>query len=365
MSDYTDVEPIPGPEAFQETSESGQLSQAALLLSAAAAVRGRPEQVPQSERFPLPELSALREEKRLTVKQATRFVDVSPRIHGHDFVPDVAIEQSPRLALRLYDHPEPTMAASLIEASLHSPHEVVRTAAAVAALDTTRSRERLRQILEQGAVSLDELTRELAATGLARVDPTNPALEQLVGEGVDLTPSDRPSRTAALTHGTWGSAQTWYRPGGDFYMYLSGLVPSLRVHTSSFQWSGAYTDARRRIAADELKRWIAAQQLTKPDFFAHSHGGTVANLATRAGVEFDRLVLLAWPFRSQWSPDFSRVRKVIDVRVNFDLVILADRGGQGFPTGHPQLDVHVNGWFSHPAPHEPAYWTQHGLAAHL
>lgn len=257
------------------------------------------------------------------------------------------------------------MAASLIEASLHSPHEIVRVAAAVAALDTTRSRVRLRQILEQGAGSLDELTRELAATGLARVDPTNPALRQLVDEGVDLTPSDHPSRTAALTHGTWGSAQAWYRPAGDFFMYLSGLVPSLNVHTSSFQWSGAYTHSRRAIAANELKVWIAAQQLTKPDFFAHSHGGTVANLASRAGVEFDRLVLLAWPFRSQWSPDFSRVRKVIDVRVNFDLVILADRGGQGFPASNPKLKVHVNGWFSHPAPHEPAYWTQHGLAAQL
>jgi hypothetical protein len=114
------------------------------------------------------------------------------------------------------------------------------------------------------------------------------------------------------------------------------------------------------IAAAELKAWITAQHLNRPDFFAHSHGGTVANLATRTGLQLDRLVLLAWPYRAQWAPNFTRVRRVIDIRVNFDLVILADRGGQGFPTGNP-VEQHVNGWFSHPAPHEPAYWIKHRL----
>ena len=65
------------------------------------------------------------------------------------------------------------------------------------------------------------------------------------------------------------------------------------------------------------------QGLQLPDFFAHSHGGTVANLATRAGAEFQRLVLLGWPVHTQWFPDFIQVTRIIDVRVRLDLVIMA------------------------------------------
>ncbi|HET9261306.1 MAG TPA: hypothetical protein VFP42_14385 [Acidimicrobiia bacterium] len=113
------------------------------------------------------------------------------------------------------------------------------------------------------------------------------------------------------------------------------------------------------MAARALKQWIGDQGLNIPDFFAHSHGGTVANLATREGVEFDKLVLLAWPVHDQWRPDFARVGRVHDIRVRYDLVILVDRGGQRF--NHPEVIEHRNGWFDHAAPHEPAYWDAHGL----
>jgi hypothetical protein len=163
-----------------------------------------------------------------------------------------------------------------------------------------------------------------------------------------------------MTHGTWASEQTWYQPNGDFYEAMKTRRPDLDLHDSSFRWSGSYTDAGRRAAAIALDKWIGDEGLLEPDFFAHSHGGTVANLATKRGVQFDRLVLLAWPVHSQWMPDFSRVKKVIDIRVKFDLVITLDRGGQRFPS-HPKLQEHRNGWFDHPAPHQPAYWDQHGL----
>ncbi len=109
-----------------------------------------------------------------------------------------------------------------------------------------------------------------------------------------------------------------------------------------------------------MKQWIGDQGLDTPDFFAHSHGGTVANLATKQGVEFKNLVLLAWPVHTQWLPDFSKVDRIIDIRVRLDLVITLDRGGQRFP-GHPKVEEHRNGWFDHPAPHEPPYWDEHGL----
>jgi pyruvate/2-oxoglutarate/acetoin dehydrogenase E1 component len=60
------------------------------------------------------------------------------------------------------------------------------------------------------------------------------------------------------------------------------------------------------------------------------------------------------------------VRKVIDIRVKMDLVILADRGGQTFevpPAVRSQVASHVNGWFRHSDTNEPGYWDKHGLAA--
>ena len=102
-------------------------------------------------------------------------------------------------------------------------------------------------------------------------------------------------------------------------------MPPLKLHDPSFGWSGLYSDGARQLAAQQLVDWMADQNLQRPDFFAHSHGGTVANLATRRGLEFDRLVLLSWPVHEQWFPDFNRVGRVIDVRVRLDLIILADR----------------------------------------
>jgi hypothetical protein len=110
------------------------------------------------------------------------------------------------------------------------------------------------------------------------------------------------------------------------------------------------------------------QGLQQPDLFAHSHGGTVANLATRAGAELERLVLLSWPVHNQWFPDFTRVQRIVDIRVHLDLVIIADRGGQTFtpPAAfRGKVTSHVNGWFDHGATHDPAYWRQHGLATAL
>ena len=94
-----------------------------------------------------------------------------------------------------------------------------------------------------------------------------------------------------LTHGTWASEQKWYQPRGDFYVALDTKKPALGVHDKSYKWTGSYTG--RRAAALALKQWIGDQGLVKPDFFAHSHGGTVANLATKQGVEFK--ISSCWP----------------------------------------------------------------------
>ena len=87
----------------------------------------------------------------------------------------------------------------------------------------------------------------------------------------------------------------------------------------------------------------------------------MAHHATKKGVAFNRLVLMGWPVHKRWFPSFSKVQRVIDVRVNFDLVILLDRGGQRFRTNDFSIEEERHGWFDHTSTHQPAYWDQHDL----
>jgi hypothetical protein len=200
---------------------------------------------------------------------------------------------------------------------------------------------------------------ELAREVLRQVEPKNPHLEERVIVPPPSKKRGRESSTAVMTHGTWAAEQDWYKPDGDFYEAMAVNRGDLDLHDESFTWSGDYSDQARRAAALKLKQWIGDQGLVRPDFFAHSHGGTVANLATKNGVEFEKLILLSWPVHNEWSPDFAKVAQIYDIRVRFDLVILVDRGGQRFQ--HPGVTEFRNGWFDHTAAHSPAYWDANGL----
>lgn len=373
MPDYQPLEPIdpreafgavPGPEAAP--SRSAIASQAALLLAARAGVLGQEDEIEELEReaaeepdFDLPELRALERPHRIPVAEATRPLGMSPAELQAESAPDVRDEMA-RTVNDLYQRPNFHEAAALFEAGMQSPYPLVRVAAAAGARETTRLRPQIRRILDEGAMSSDPLVRRLALEALRQIDPKDPQVQRPLKPQPPSRKRRRESSTAVLTHGTWASEQKWYQPRGDFYVALDTKKPSLAVHDKSFKWTGSYTDAGRRAAALALKQWIGDQGLVKPDFFAHSHGGTVANLATKQGVEFKDLFLLAWPVHTQWLPDYSKVNRIFDIRVKLDLVITLDRGGQRFPS-HPKVKEHRNGWFDHPSPHEPPYWDEHDL----
>jgi hypothetical protein len=364
----TEIEPVPGPDAFDRRSADARLSQAALILSVGAAVAGETDRIEPSAEFPLPSVSRLKQKKKVSVAEAAEPLRVDTGEYLRGEVRVIPREETSRIAHRLYDDPAPEMAAALVEAGLHSPDRLVRTAAAAATLDTTGPREEVFAILEDSAGSREETTRDIARTALAKVAPQHPRLSRLVTRPKRIKQRTGPSHTAVLSHGTFASNAQWWRPGGDFYDYLDGLQPPLPMHTQSFQWSGAYSAGARALAADQLTTWVGSQNLNAPDFFAHSHGVTVANLATQNGLQLNRLVMLAWPVHSQWRPNLANVTKVISFRVRVDLVILVDGGSQGLPAdliGSPKVKEHVNGWFRHSAPHEPEYWERHGLASLL
>jgi hypothetical protein len=370
MSDQP-LEPIDPRDAFtvtprldSEGTQSVAASQAALLLATRAGVLGQEAELAELEDevapapFELPELGAVERPHRIPVAEAVAPLAMS-RSELAVETPSTVQDEMARKVHDLYQKPSFEDAAALFEAGLYSPHPLVAVAAAAGARETTRLRPQIRVVLEEGAGSDDPLVAELAQEVLRQIEPKNPHLQERVITPPPSKKRRRSSRTTALTHGTWAAQQAWYKPGGNFYRALNTNRPDLDVHDESFTWSGNYSDGARRVAARELKQWVGDQGLVSPDFFTHSHGGTVANLSTKEGVEFDKLVLLAWPVHVQWQPDFTRVGQVYDIRVRFDLVILVDRGGQRFR--HPRVIERRNGWFDHAAPHEPAYWDAHGL----
>ena len=196
---------------------------------------------------------------------------------------------------RLVSRPEPVTAAALVEANLYSDSRLVRTAAAVAALDTTGPRDDVLAQLVDGATRGDPLTKQLGRIGMARVDPQHAVLRHVVGRPSPLTGQDRPSHTAVLTHGSFAALARWYQPGGDFYGYLDSLVPPLKLHDPSFRWSGLYSDGARQLAAQQLFDWIPDQNLQRPDLFGHSHGGPSPTWPPSAGSSWTGWC--CWPGR--------------------------------------------------------------------
>jgi len=349
--------------AAAEDVESVAASQAAFLLAVRAGVLGHTPTTEKLKEFPLPDVAKLRRSRHLKVDEACKYLGVTQRELRQEAEPDLEKEMT-RAARDVYEKPSVEAAAALFEAAMRSPHPLVAVAGAAGARETTRLRTEIRQTLEKAYKSEDALTSKLALAAMGQIPPMGDIPKKYVVRQPKSRKRRRKSNTAVVTHGTWAAGNDWYRPpDGDFYTALKSKRPDLDLHDQSFKWSGAYSHAAWEDGADLLRQWIPDQGLGVPDFFAHSHGGTVAHKATRGAdaVQYDRLVLMAWPVRKRIFPDFTRVNRIIDVRVRMDLVILMDGGGQRFRTNEFPVEKHRHGWFDHSSTHESAYWDDHGL----
>lgn len=348
-----------------DEAETAAESQAALLLIARAGVLAMEDgaedmrQEADEAGFGLPPLEPLQREHRLRLAEATRPLGASPKELAEE-TSDLG-DEIVSATHRLYEEPNTQNAAALFEVSLHSRHPLVRVAAAAGARETTRLRPLTRQTLEEGCLAEDPLVAGVAREAMAHIDRHHPYLRAKVAEPPEPVRRSEKSETAVITHGTWAAGGTWYRPGGDFYDALALNRPDLHLHPQSFTWSGDYSRAAWREGAAGLSDWLSNEGLESTDYFAHSHGATVANRATRLGVDFPRLVMMSWPVRDDWLPKPGTVGRIIDVRVRLDLVILVDGGGQRLRTNQFDVSEHRNGWFNHFVTHEPDYWTEHGL----
>jgi pimeloyl-ACP methyl ester carboxylesterase len=154
--------------------------------------------------------------------------------------------------------------------------------------------------------------------------------------------------------------------GGDFHEYLRAEVrPDLYSAADRFEWSGGWSDTARALGAADLRTWVDTRGLEGLDLFTHSHGGSVAMLASQGGLTIGELVMLSCPVHVQeYLPDFTRVSRAVSIRVHMDLIILVDGGGQKFQD--PRIEEHVLPiWFDHFATHDPQVWRDHDVPSLL
>lgn len=383
MAEYVE-QPIPGPEAFRQTGIAAVQSQAALLLllgrqlrgddqalevrAAAADMSGVIEAVPADDlaQFPVPSLRPSRDRVGVALVEARLAERYGARIVRHATIPqEKRADVLGDVAQGLFESPQPVTAAQLMEASLRSPDELTRVAAAAAYFELSTRPKRLLSVLLRGTRSEDTLVQTVAATALARVEPEHPRLRQMTRTKTARSGGEA-SHSALLVHGTFARTHEWWQPGGSFHGYLkNGVRPDLYAAADRFEWSGGYSDAARDLGARDLRTWVEDRNLQGLDLFGHSHGANVIMQATKFGLRAGELVLLSCPVHvPKYLPDFARTTRVVSIRVHLDLVILADFGGQRFR--HPQIHENVLPiWFDHGASHNPQVWRDNNVPAML
>ena len=387
---YTAPQPIAGPAAFENHQDPSHLqSQAATMLLIGSSLRGdAPAEQARARAAraiaPSPQGAGERSVDALPAQdlRALGFPTLqagAPRFHSTDLQKVLGVRfgalraagptgSEVRAASRslptavdaFYSDANAETAAALLEAGLRHPNELVRVAAAASYFEVGAEPLRVIGILEHGLGSKDQLTRDVAAYALVHVDPANPKLDKLL-KAKPRVSRRKPSRTSTIIHGTWAADSPWWQPpNGDFWSYLHDHVdPNIYAAQDRFGWTGGYSDAARTKGGSDLDTWVRGHNLGGLDLYGHSHGCSVSMLANHLGTQVGKMILLSCPVHwPKYTPDFTRVRKVISIRVHLDLVILADRGGQKF--NNPGIEEHVLPlWFDHFATHSPAVWEKY------
>lgn len=365
------TQPVPGPQAFHRTSRAAQFSAAAQLLIMGLELRE--DDLAFNAHRHTPAHKLLPDEDRALLQVPTvraegkRFQRAEVRRSHPDVVilpqvpPGTRREHIGRVAEAFHARPNPLTAAQLFEAALHDPNEITRVASAASYPRLTADYEDLIGILEEGTFSDDRLVLKVAASALGHFAPDHPRLIELRKHRRTRGPSS-PLHTSMLVHGTWAADQPWWQPGGDFFTYIhTNVRTDLYGGADRYEWSGGYSDAARSSAAIDLVDWLKKHSAENVTIISHSHGGSVAMLASHENITVKELVLLSCPVHvPKYVPDFAHVGKAVSIRVHLDLVILADRGGQTFQA--PIVEHVLPIWFDHSATHDPAVWQRYNVA---
>jgi hypothetical protein len=374
-------EPVAGPLSFSRSDDAAILTQAAILLATGAQLRGDNKRLRVASAGPSAASGAiLDEELKLLglpgMAESTGRIDSAHNrqllfsryklpIPSQAILTETVIEDQnvfADVAKTYFSEGSSKSAIDLMEICLRHRNELVRVSAATAYSEHSSESDRLIRILDAGTHSTENLVRSIAATALTFAAPDHARLREM--QGIARRPgSAGAGNTTTIIHGTWAQNSPWWQPGGDFHTYvLQSVRPDLYSQPDRFGWSGGYSDAARALAASDLVIWVKNHNEQGLDLITHSHGGNIAFLATQNGLDLGELILLSCPVHvPKYQPDMAHIhKKVVSIRVHFDLVILADRGGQRF--NFPGIRENVLPiWFDHFATHSPDVWRQHNV----
>ena len=214
--------------------------------------------------------------------------------------------------------------------------------------------------------SRDPIVRELSqAVDLYQSDGVADAQVTEAIRSVELSQDCQ----STMVHGTWGWRGDWWYPGGDLHGYIQSRFRSdLYDGGREFSWSGALSRNQRAIGGKRFKRWV--NSTSGPDglrtVFAHSYGGEIVARAVNEGASIDEVVLLSAPIHRHHVQMLDRVRRVVDVRLAFDIVLTGARANQRLPGRNNVVEhlVDLPLW-SHSATHSPEVWEDESIAVRV
>lgn len=123
-----------------------------------------------------------------------------------------------------------------------------------------------------------------------------------------------------LIHGTWGTSTDWYQPGGHFHDMLQVQAERQGAKVVPFCWSGENSPKVRERAAQALTQLITSYPQNQRIYIvAHSHGGTVAILASELlakqypQYKLDSVYLLGTPAAAHHVPNMNTINYVYNL----------------------------------------------------
>jgi hypothetical protein len=184
------------------------------------------------------------------------------------------------------------------------------------------------------------------------------------------SPATKLKSITTVIHGTFAANQDWWQPGSSFMNGVASRVKDLYTDPDYFRWSGGNPDADRRRAAQDLLDWVG--QHLEPTgtlrLICHSHGGNVAMIASKLGLNIVNLILLGTPIRTDYTPDMRNIEKVYNIYAPWDFIQSAGtlplRRGEGRTLADTDVTLNIaertgtgGRLKSHSALHDWNVWT--------
>ncbi|WP_271609951.1 MULTISPECIES: hypothetical protein [unclassified Bradyrhizobium] len=406
MEDISD--PMPCPEAFFREGLAAICSRAALLmalgLSLSPPEHGVIADLDETAPFPIPSVAPVSEslDEELDVRGIYRRFS---RLGGLER--QIEIEETVRTLYREDRRREKQyLAVKLLALHLTDNEELLRVCATVSWLDvafsggpnrrsTSDYTNQLATLLKAARRSRDDVTRAIAMTALGRMShlgnnsPTrlyrflqaNREDQQTfwlsIGDFIrrirQRAAAGRSEAETTIVHGTIFSfvgsqIDKWWRPRtGDLHIFLTKQLPQAGLYSRSdyFRWSGGWSDPAREEAADRLVNWIVEHRFEGKNVIAHSHGSNVLIRAVEK-VKLGTIVLLSCPVQPRrYGINFQNVKRIVSIRVKWDLIIMADRGRQRFDDARIQ-EIILPIWFGrHGTTRRSSTWRDENLMRYL